>query len=210
MWPELNVNDIIRMTFRGTLCGQTILSGFDYYVKANNSTATLDDLQTVWFDKDQVIDIKNAYVAATPDNFTLNQGWIKCIVDAIPYRRYVQPYGVTGTSETAAQANVAGVITRQGIFATRKGNGSLHVPISSDSTVIANGLVTTAQLALLNVLALTMREEMTFNFGGNDLTVAPCILTRVGLDIYQITELEYAFAQQTSRVMRRRTVGLGI
>jgi len=111
--------------------------------------------------------------------------------------------------------NVAGVITKQTAFAGRDAVGSLHLGGLPSSTFNA-GLITTAQKTRLTVIGTSMLADI--NDTSNAILWTPILLNKepipdtdpVRFRIKGGTLLYTILVQPEIRVMRRRTVGLGI
>jgi len=133
--------------------------------------------------------------------------------------RYVKRTGDMATNGDAAglcnAQNVAFTITKKATFANRSGIGSFHLGGIGDGKY-AEGLISPGAFIELDGVA----EQMLINIAEpvEGTTWFPCLANRtpiVGTDPvkYQISgsvPISYTVAQTTLRVMRRRTVGLGI
>jgi hypothetical protein len=204
---NLNVNDKFLLTIKGELCGQTIMSTFGYVVQtvaANTSQHSAFDLL------DQEIVKANqlipAYRACIPTNYHMLQTWWQ-VFSPQRYAAYKIAKDLPGLWPVAATtANVSANIVRRGDFATRRDVSSLHVPISPDDTSVVDGMIGNILKPLLTTLAAELIQPLEAVIP--QLLCNPIIPNDLGAG--QFTLVTNSFAMNTSRVMRRRTVGLGI
>lgn len=209
--PELNVGDIALVTAKGTLAGQTILNtftyrcidiGIDFGIEAN---VAMDDLVDAIVDPDPGLHTR--LLDVMPSNYTLNYWTAQIIAPVRVYRFTGDTLDSAGASGSAAStANLASVITRRGAFANRRNQGSLHVPYPDLLTETTPGLISAAFLTDLNLLAANMLLTKTTPVHG--CVFKPVLYNPGATPAY--SDLVAAFAQDTIRVMRRRTVRVGI
>lgn len=205
-YPSANVGDRFLITNVGTLCGQRIMNTWWYtlsvMIGSPNIGSVMDQLETA-FIAGAGVDAK--FAGCCPDNYALDETWIQP-VDPIRYVKKVYARGINGSwGENSNTANVAGVVTRRSVKATRKGVSSLHVPIAAEPSAMANGLVSNALKTKLSSLALQMEADIT-TLAGHVFTP----IVRSGPLPLEAEPIGSCFAQAQVRIMRRRTVGLGI
>ena len=127
------------------------------------------------------------------------------VVYPIRYR-YTDGGAALTTGEEAVlafPANVQGSITRAAERAGRRYVGHLAVPaIPVDK--LENSLMTPAWLAQASVLAERITQTVVLADGTE---MVPCLFNKATDPVWE--PITFAFPQPTSRVMRRRTVGLG-
>jgi len=202
----LAVGDRVMVTFRGTLAQQHILSTFWYGVSAITGVVNQTDAFTAL--RASLVaggGLRPDYLACCPTNYTLDYIWIQNIR---PTRWGKFTFGDNSPGTWAADAptaNTSGVITRRGDLAIRKAVSTLHVPISSTADVMADGLLTPAFKTPMTALAVEVIKSITT--AGTVVTYFPVIDNGPGGADFQV--ITSAFVQETARVMRRRTVGLG-
>lgn len=205
-YPTAAVDDRYLVTYVGTLNGQRIMSTFWYR------------LDTIFGapDKGQIMDGMRAqlivpnghrqrYLEAAPANYTLKETWIQPIR---PTRYVKKIYGDTLLglwSQNADTSNVAAVIERRGVKASKKAVSVLHMPVSTNVNAMASGDITLAYKVTLIALSAQIESQLVL-VGGH--IVKPVIDNGTAVTAYN--EVQSAFPQDTIRVMRRRTVGLGI
>lgn len=102
--------------------------------------------------------------------------------------------------------NVAAVITKRTTFAGRWAVGSFHVP-GVPGTAYSEGMLTTDYKDIITLLAAELLDNLEPAVGGG--VYEPILLHPAGLH-GGFTTLTECIAQDQVRVMRRRTVGLGI
>lgn len=150
---------------------------------------------------------ESKYLACMPPSYTLTR-WVvqKIYPTRLKYESLARGAAGTHAFDTAT-GNQAAVITGQTPFAGRSEVSNKHIgPIPQDSSVQDSGMVAAAYKALLTTLAGAFNSSIT--------SVAPAVQLDPGIyhrtggirftSYYQMT------VQDTLRVMRRRTVGVGI
>jgi len=203
----LSVGDIVMVSIVGSLNNQRTMNTFPYRVSAVTGTPTIQSAANA---------LKNsltaggglvpAYIGCTPSNMLINDLWIQVIRPA-RFRKEVFAINSAGDSGIAANtSNVAATISRQGELALRRAQGCIHVPLGTTSDAFEDGVLTPSQKALLDTLASKMNLNIITT--GTVVTYIPLI----GLPPFGNPTVDtYATGTQTTvRVVRRRTVGLGI
>lgn len=113
--------------------------------------------------------------------------------------------------------NTAGVFTKFGLLGNRHNVGSWHQG-GMPPSLFVNGLLTAGVLTQLQVIANVWKQTIPFTIGGETTVFFPGILNKkpipdtdpVKYEIDGITEVATVLAQDTARVMRRRTLRVGI
>lgn len=205
--PVVALNSRVLVTFVGTLCQQRIMSTFLYKV-TSAAVETAQDVVFTAFDAElgKAGNLRPAYLAACPSNYTLNEIWYQQVAP-IRFRRYTTLHGRPGLFSAVGQAaNMSASVTRCGELSGRKYVGGVRIPIGTTADAVANGLLTAPQLAALQQVVNTIKL--------NVLPAAPAYTfqPQAGVNANPMDSVPVwdAFYQLTSRVMRRRTVGLGI
>lgn len=106
--------------------------------------------------------------------------------------------------EVPLPQNVAQVITRSGDPATRRSIGSIHLP-PCDADRVENGVLTAPQRVLVDDVAALVRTPLTDEL--DNIILTPVLIARNAADPPIV--VRFASVQNTIRVMRRRTVGVG-
>lgn len=204
--PSQLVGDIVRVTIVGSLFQQTIMTVLDYKV----TVSSLDTIRVVANALDAQFDAANdlydSYRAVTPPEYTHTFTWIQTI-RPVRYTKSIFAVDSPGTNATPTKvSNVAAVITKRSESATRRGLGSVHMPIAPTAGGVTNGQIVAPMKTLLNTLGDKIVLDRTVLAGLT--TMVPVIVNSA----FAFPPIEYKdyITQATSRVMRRRTVGLGI
>lgn len=203
----LNANDILAVTLKGTLFGQTVLSTFHYRVLVGSVETTYIPAAQAFADAFSagVDNPTLAMLAAQSPQYTLDSIRVQRLFPA--RETYVDsPVGLPGTNANACTAsNVAATISKRGPLANPHNKGGVHIPGVSALNATA-GVWDAPFLTLLNEVALRMRaiynvplslsqsEMVIFNKGNPNISTTMVATT----------------PQTTVRVSRRRTVGVGI
>lgn len=205
--PVITTGDTVLVTIVGRLCGQRTLNTFPYRVAAASGGDEQSDVFTAFHASlGAAGELRPAFRGCTPENYDLDAMWYQ-IIRPVRFRKYVANVGVAGLFlSTAYTGNVQASVTRVGSVAERKSVGGIRVPIGTDANSTVDGSVTNALKAQLTTLANAMKR--TIITVGFVTTFIPLVgvarLPGPFRDVYD------AFAQDTTRVQRRRTVGLGI
>lgn len=210
--PSSLVGDILQVTFRGRYEQQRIMLVHHYRLDAVNPFTDAQNVQLALADKVRAGAgggniIEGSYLACLPPQYTLE----KIRTQTIALQRLVMtevarnvPGTHGGDTETG---NQAAVVTLRTALAGRSQVSNKHIgPIPQDVTVQDNGLVTVAYKALLTTLASNLAVQ--FADAGTGATFTPVIFHKTGTGP-NYSVIERWLAQETLRVMRRRTVGLG-
>jgi len=204
--PALLVGDIVLVTAVGNLVGQRTLTTFPFQVTAvtgiPDQTNAFDDLHA---ELNATTGILGKMRACIPSQYTMTQAWYQVIAPT-RYRRYVKAVNTQGGFTGAAlTANVQASITRVGEEAGRRYVGGVRIPIGTDYSSLAAGLVAAGLKTKLTDLAEVMDQNI----------ITPVVVATyrplVGLAPNPADSVPCfdAFPQDTVRVLRRRTVGLG-
>jgi len=202
----VGAGDILQVTLVGDLIGQTIMNTFHYGVSTVTGTPTQSAFSAEVLTKLAVAGgFYDKFLGMVPDNYTLSQVWVQFVLDT-RYRKSVANPALPGTSGSTSRAsNFAAVISRFGGAANRRNQGAVHIPIGGDSNFIADGLVTGATLTAMGVFAPFLFTPLTLATLG---TIQPVLIH--GTSKLNAIPLVTAEIQATSRVMRRRTLRVGI
>jgi len=200
------VGDIVQTTLVGSLFGQTIMNTFHYGMEtvtgAPTQLAVANEILTKYAVAGGFYD---KFLGCCPDNYTLEQVWVQFVLDT-RYRKRVSIQGLPGTfAGSAATANTAAVISRFGAAANRRNQGSVHIACGSDTTWMNLGVLTVPFINALGQFEPYLFSPLTLATLG---TLQPVLIH--GTSKLNAIPLIGATTQDTSRVMRRRTVRLGI
>jgi len=206
---DANVGDIYALTYRGTLAAQTIMSTFAYRLQSLDGTPTVvtiyDFMDTLF--NDTASNLKDLLQDVLPDNYL----FVDCRIQRVATQRIdAKIYDLTPAGGNfgfdATTANLAGVILRRGEVATRKSQSTLHLPYADKETGLANGLVSASYKTVAGALATYIKADKTLPT--TTMVIRPVVYNRGSSPNF--TAITRTAVQDTLRVMRRRTVGLGI
>jgi hypothetical protein len=206
-YPATTLGQTMLYQFSGTLEGQQLLSTFKYQIITVGTEPTWDVAAAAF----NVINVagsgmESKFCNCCPTSYLLNNIWAQLIFPT-RWAKLVFPRGDSGAfPQDASTANLAAVITRKGIQANKKNIGSLHVPTSNLDPGMTTGLISTGLKTALGILAGAMLTVVTTPGG---TVFAPCLFPPKATTVGQAVFLNTAYAQNTVRVMRRRTVGVG-
>lgn len=206
MWPNTAVGDRYLVSFVGVLAGQRIMSTYWYRVQELGAVVTVEECMDALNDRLAAGDLVPTYLACVPTNYVLAEIWIQRIR---PSRllKGVYTYTQNGTNGTANTANVSGVITRRGLPGTRSAISSLHLPMADIAANSVAGILTENMQDFLNAHAAEVEMRIVTQ-AGPLIVWDPIIDNGDGAQSY--TPIATAFAEDTTRVMRRRTVRYGV
>lgn len=203
---NLSVGDKVLVTVVGSVCGQRTLNTFLYRVSALTGTpdqaTALTAFHSSLLGAGQLIP---KFLAAVPTNWFHSYMWYQVILPG-RFRKLIVPMSGHGTFGSVANTgNVQGSITRAGELATRAYIGGVRICIGTDSDATDNGQLTVGQFTALNDLASAMKLNVITS--GTVATYIPQVgVPRSGSVTHDLYD---AFPQYTTRVIRRRTVGVG-
>jgi len=205
---NLAVGDKVEVTFEGVLCGQIIQNKFHYRVAsivggAIDQEAAFAALDASWT---LPLGLYFTYTLFLPDNWLSTKNSYQ-VVKPQRYIAYKYAHALTGNSTfNALTANMAAVFTKRGNLGQRDNISTTHLPLSEDSGIYTNGKLTPATQATLATLAAFFKTDQAIVAGAVTVTYTPVILHPDG----SATDITSVVVQDTVRVMRRRTVGIGI
>lgn len=201
-------NDRVQVQFRGTCFGQQIILNRMYLISGDFplGTSVNTDLQSILTSviAGGVNDQTTPYLACLPATYTLNE----CRAQRIKPTRSAYssqfPIGFVGTNANAAtKPNCTGSITFRTALGGRGQHGTAHIGPAPDAAAVA-GILTAAYQTLLGNLGTPLLGSFVPPLSGS--LVVP-ILWQRKTDTFQLWQS--FFIGQTSRVQRRRTVGIG-
>lgn len=194
--------DVIEIIFRGRLLGQRIMTTYHYKYRGATVTDGVQAMANILSDIEGGM-LFETYSAACPTNYIVEFVSGQVIH---PVRMFRQDHaiGTPGLRGTAITANVASVITRKTTVGTRKGRGNIHIPNTALAADVTGGMISPGLGALLESHAVEMLANIP-DFDTGELF--PILYNRS--DPNASRELASCNVQATSRVMRRRTIGVG-
>lgn len=202
----MTVGDIVSITLRGTLNGQTTLNVLHYRL---TSVGGLTDFASwasaVVIKLDGPAEMAVFYAGALSEDVTNLQYVIQKIY---PTRLVVYVHDMTATegqiTESALPPGVQASLTKRGALANRNNIGGVRMP-GAPITANEGGYISTAYNALLEAFATYLAGPITTVTIG---TLTPIIYNRqIPADSPAVATVT---VEQTMRTMRRRVVGRGI
>jgi hypothetical protein len=202
----LPVGAVIEASIRGEIYGQTVLNIWHYRVSTPSNIVAISDEVTTFRNSWSVQGVGsffNRYLACVPSTMVVTRITAQAI-SPLRYVRQAQVTSLAGTGNFSAVTNLQGSITFQTIFAGRGQIGGKRIPIG-DQDALAGKLSGDARDRFLD-FATNCIAPVTAS-QGNGVYVPVIYRRNVQGGISE--RINAAIVQDTIRVMRRRTVGLG-
>ena len=208
----LATGDIVEIIIRSDVLNQACLTVLHYKVGstvfAGTYFAQLDEINA-HFNVDAITSFPNALANVMAPNTTVSSLTIQRVYPTrSPYKRYNATYAGNYPTGTCLTPNISAVVTKQSEAAGRGRAGALHVPgISSDA--ILDGRLSAGMRAAMDTFA-SFVDDPYVPVGGSLYMLTPGMFNpRLGAGA-NFKAVVTAYTEDTVRVMRRRTVGLGI
>lgn len=207
----ISQNDLLLLTFRGTLFGQRVMTQYGFVCTSSSSA------NDVLADQQQLADnvstdtgtqILGTYLACLSPALVVNQIWVQRIWPTRQIRtiKTVNLAGQRGINTDTA--NVAAVITRRTNLSGRDQISNLHLPGPPMDADLVAGVWQAGVLGAYGAHAAESYDSITVPVTGGSYTVRGCIIHRTGAPGAH-TLITSHLVNQFARTMRRRTVGLG-
>jgi hypothetical protein len=206
----LSIDDILEITFRGSLFGQTILNVTHYVVNVTGAGNTLDQLQEIATDigNDTVTSpILIDWRPAVTNQFTFDEVRVQRVYPARTIYMRSLPNVQGQYVGTCPSANIAASIQKRGVNSGRTSNGRIQI-----AGVPREGMVDgEIDIAGYGVLLAQLRDKLAL---GQTTTLTPITIVPVIFNPnlpnpkYQL--ISSWLVQTTLRTMHRRTLRLGI
>jgi len=212
-------DSVCQVTFRGTLFGQTVMNTFHYRLDAaggvlGTAGAFLDDFNGA-------LDVAGGFYTKYVDCLPPQLSAISADLQWIDRDRFVKrtfSVAAAGTFvHTPTTANLSACIELRANIADRRSIGTKHIP-GLGGNAVAAGLLTGGLTAQLEAFV----AECCLDVAAAGRTMRPIVFGRARLgytDRHGVVhppiptsyrEIVSGTVQTTARVLRRRTVGLGI
>lgn len=206
MAQPTSANMLAQITFDGQLCGQLILNSFCYQLTTRDPTKdVVDETAALYTRVTQANGVQKRFLNVVPPSYEMNNIIIQMVAPT-RLRSTKIGVGVFGLSAFDANtANTAMVVTREGDFASRKAQSSLHIPYSNLDNTNTDGTISAGLLSGLNLLA----AQMILTLVGAGTSEWTPVIRNKPFTAINATTITGAFGQKTIRIMRRRTVGVG-
>lgn len=202
------VGTIIEVTQLTRLCGQTCMNVYHYAVNIASSTPNgvnelTDFLNQHWNAGPGTI--SEAFLSVIPVSAEVFASYAQAVFP-VRARKVVINQAHVGQRDVANQANVQASVTLTADLAGRRYIGGKRVPMTPLDSLDGNLIATYVPVLLLYAVACA--EPLAVAIGGGEYV--PVIYHRPPAPPPQFSLITDAFVQPTTRVIRRRTVGLGI
>lgn len=205
-YPLAPVGAIFLSTMRYQHCGQILRNQFHWRLEGNTNSRNIDVVcAALDTEMNKVGGIFKSMQVLRDGNCTLLDTAHQMISPA----RYA---GVGFTKNVAGDevtvgidvTQIAAVLTRRSVQATRRGVSSLHIPLAVSDNHIDFGVLSNTALAQVGVIGNAILNTGSL---GDGMSVRPVIYHRnFTPEFYYI---ETFIVQPQVRIVRRRTVGLG-
>jgi len=206
--PE--IGDKFLITAVGRLAGQTIMNTFWYRLTNVGAFSNLlllyDAINARWA---AAGGMQEALLNAYPENLVYLDTWVQRVAP-IRIMKNVYPVIEGGNQVAATTANIQASIEKRGELAIKQAIGANRIPISADAVNAVDGLIPAGALkTALGGLAEEIKVEITGVEMGT-ANLRPIIYQPLNNPGFLNYEIVRTTVMETVRVIRRRTVGLGI
>jgi len=204
----LPANAIIAFTYRGSLLNQTTLNTVHYRVSNPSNIPTVKEEMEEFIKRFTAVgpnDILTAYRQAMPDNFFFRQAVLQPVFPT-RYRRVVATLNQQGVTDPTEVSNVQAAITFNTAKAGRNQIGGIRLPQTTANA--QGGSWIPAWVNTLEVVGDVFSTLLVAGLGGG--SYQPVIFHRSPNANPRWDDIDDFVVQPTTRVIRRRTVGVGI
>lgn len=199
--------DFCLVTLVGRANGQTLMNTFPYRCSTFSGTPTQDAaLEALFNALTDENDLVDKFLDCLSSTYELKNVWLQIIR---PTRRRKISYAMLDTGTYAAvmdTSNVQASITRFGADANRRNIGGIRLPMPTSPDAMQGGVIAVDYKEVLVLLASQMIQPVT------TVGAVATWIPQVGVPAPSASPIPAvaSVAQDTVRVLRRRTVGLGI
>lgn len=203
---NISVNDIVNVIVVGRFLGQTTMNSYPFIVSAVTGTVSISTASAAL---NTALNAAGALYkrqqGCCPSNWTHTESWVQ-VIRPTRYRKFVYTIDQAGVyvDTDALTPNLQASIERYAEPSGRHDQGGVRIPIGTDPTSIDGGFITPALKAALELLA----TQMNTNIIAGGVTFLP--ITGVTAPAWAPLRVYGTNVKDTVRVIRRRTVGLGI
>lgn len=208
-FPVATAGMIFQVLLRMDMNNQRLLNSYHFRLVQNTSGLTVEgvaDQMNIWFNTVGT-GLYDTHGALRDTACTL----LDAQIQVISPERYVgkgyvlnKPGQVTGTAGVETP-NVAAVLTRRAVTATRRGVSSLHIPLGIAPETIVQGELSAAAKTDVGDHGNAILNATNIGIG---VVLEPIVYHRGQIPLYDA--LGSFIVQSEVRVMRRRTVRVGI
>lgn len=200
--------EVFLVTIRSQLFGQMVLATYKYQITGIGSEGDIGTLAANLFAKLNVVNgLIDTYRKCAPPAQLFLECWIQ-VIFPVRYRKFVFNLIGTGSySDDTVITNLAATITRTGDQANKHNRGSLHLVYPSEDPGTAAGTISGPFKVVMDSHRVQMLL-LQITTGSTNLT--PGLMKAKATAITDFVPITSTISQTTVRVMRRRTVGVGI
>lgn len=204
-------NDLIIVTFRGTLFGQRVMTTYGWVcTSSTSSNSTLSDQASLTdaIGTDTGTTLLTTYLACLSPSVTVDQVWAQKIFPVRQIRtiRAINMTGTAGINDGAS--NIAAVISRGTEFGGRSQISNLHLPGPPTGTELVAGQWQDGYKTTLGLHAAESYDQITVAVTGGSFVLNGAIIHRNGPP-GSYNRISRHMVNPVARVMDRRTVGHG-
>lgn len=203
----LPVGSIIEVAYIGDLYNQLTMNVRHYYVAAQSTTPGItDEIENLLghFSSMGVGDILPAYLQCVPEELTVRRVSVQPLRPQ-RFRRQVEAITQMGLGGPSSTSNVQAAITFTTRLSGKDQQGGMRVPASPGNAL--GGVWAPSYITDLTTLAARFSEAITEPDG--DGIYQPCIFHRKLAAPNDRTDIVAFAIQSSTRVIRRRTLGVG-
>lgn len=203
----LPVGAIFEVTYIGRLFNQLTMNVRHYYVTAQSTTPGItDEVENILghFSDMGVGSVLPAYLQVVPEELTVEKAVVQVLTPS-RFRKQFETINQAGLSAMTTTSNVQASITFTTRLSGRDQQGGMRVPASPGQAV--GGLWEAGYVTALTTLAARFSEPITEPNG--DGIYQPCVYHRTKGPPADRSDIVAFIIQPSSRVIRRRTLGVG-
>lgn len=205
-----SLGDIMQLTYEGRLCGQQVMTRYDYRIDA--IAGVPEPLGDFWAALSAIVNtavtgLFPKYRAAMPTNWSeFAQIYQRIYPTRSPAATTTQV--AIGALAPSQAPNTCSAIVKYTDFVGRRGRGSWRMPTPDIGAVATNGIFNAPYVALLAAVAGAGITPHTFLVNTSTYTITPVLVH--GPNIVPVATALVGFGvKTTTRVQQRRTVGVG-
>jgi len=204
---SLPVGAIFEVSYIGRLFNQLTMNVRHYYVATQSTTpGVTDEVENIlgYFTDMGVTSVLPAYLAAVPEELTVERAVVQVLTPS-RFRKQFTTINEVGLSAMTTTSNVQASITFTTRLSGRDQQGGMRVPAAPG--LATGGLWNAPYITTLTTLAARLSESFTEPDG--DGIYQPCVYHRTKAPPADRSDIVAFIVQTSSRVIRRRALGVG-
>lgn len=205
-YPPALIGAIFLTNLRWQFAGQTLRNQFHWRLEQNTNGRTIEQVYDALHATLNVAGGLYDKMVGLADSLCvlIDAGQQQIRLDRYAGKGYLLNKPGTNVNVGIDVTQLAAVLTRRAVVATRRGVSSLHIPLSADDAMIDAGVLSAVALTRVGEVGNSI---LGINNLGDGMNVRPIIYHRGATP--EFNYIETFIAQPQVRVVRRRTVGLG-